>query len=359
LAGFPVNADTLLIARALLAQGLPLTPELLEELQQAISENPGGARSGQAGAAPVPGASAAAAETAAAVKALGLPLSAGILALAGSHFPPLSDLLNGLRAGLRTLLRGRPSAHLAGLAHEALNLVDALFVGWYDEPAALAESLKKAVGGMGRSLESELSRLPARGPVKPDAPLTLMALARLRGELARSSDPQPLLDVIDRFLEGMRQVQFLNAGPESEPVKGQWLRLNLLLQVQPGEAAGLCSQAAAHLRIAYRPDAVPPVIDPAHTRLILQVELSPDQTVQVDLSLADRRIGARFTATTWELAGRAKDKLPSFQQGLERLGYTLHNARFEVSALPCEAEKDGSTAAAGWGSLGTEISLQT
>jgi hypothetical protein len=129
--------------------------------------------------------------------------------------------------------------------------------------------------------------------------------------------------------------KLVNSEPESVPVKGQWLRLDLPLAANSTPRENHIAQ----LRIAYRPDEEEggrAVIDPARTRLVLQIDLDEAGTIQVDLSMANHRIGAQVTTTNEGLRSLAESELPSLATGLERLGYSLQAARCEVSSLEPE-----------------------
>jgi hypothetical protein len=345
-AGIPVNEATVTISQALLSQGLQASPELVAHLQHVLTAgasqaSPG--RSAQAGWGPGD------AQVAAALKALGLPLSPATLALFQGQLAPLTELVGGLRSRLQAFLRGRPPPAQADLAQKSLALLESLAIDWSAGPAELAEMLRKAACLLGKSLEHELVQR------KGDSGHTLMALAQLRRELAHEGS-SPLVEQIDRFIEAARRAQFVNSEPESSPVKGQWLRLDLPL------AANAIAREShpTHLRIAYRPaedGKGQAVIDPAHTRLVLQVDLGEAGAVQVDLSVAGYRIGAQVTTTGEALRDLAERELPFLAAGLERLGYTLQTARCEVSSLEAEGIHELSNGKSTGGQL-YQISIQ-
>lgn len=325
-AGLPVDESTIAIAQALLDRGLPVTPELLEELQNVLSQVEGWEQDD--------------AQIAASLKAAGLPLTEGTLALARSNIPSMLELMLGLQSQLESFERSGESPRLAEQVANALSLLNQLVIDWSDSGSNIAEKLRQAVRIFGRSLENDLAKLlqdksqtleaSSMGP-------NLLALAYLRRELAQDGLHQSLLDQIDRFLEGMRLMQFLNSETESRPEKGQWLRLDLPLgafasqaQLQQGDWPELNT---ARLRVAYRQDGERPEIDPDHTQIVIRIEFNAKQVMQVELSVVDRRIGAQVTASTSELVALAESQLPSLQTGIEKLGYVLQTARVEVGSL--------------------------
>lgn len=341
-AGLPEDAARQAIARALLAHGLPMNGELVEEIRQALLAVAGRSAASADGELASLAAGAASTQTAqppglepqaaaaAALKALGLPLTPGTLALAAGDLPPLIELLAVLQAQLRGL-RARPGSSLAGAVQAALELLDELAIDLGANPEDLAQMLRQSTAGLGRALEASLKQEAVAAGQAPGAPAPLLALVRLRNQLAQAGG-SPLLEDIDRFLDGVRRLQLFNAAPTSEPVKGQWLRLDLPLAFP----APYGSQVALHtgkLRIAYCPDSDPPTLDPAHTRIILRVDLDPGEIVQVDLSVVDQRVGARVTSSNPSLQARAEEALPELQAGLERLGYRLQSISCELDRL--------------------------
>jgi hypothetical protein len=324
-AGLPLSEANRLIAQALLTYGLPVTAGLAADLQRLLD---GRKRWGEAEA-----------NLAAALKAAGLPLSEGALELAldgleGGVRRSLPDLLAALRKELQRSLE-RPSSRAAPALLEAmrqaLEELEAMLPGWREDPAELANELRKALAALGRPLEAALAEDARRLP----------ALGRLRSALAQA-DPAAyrpeLAQALDRAQDGLRLVQFLNSPPETDPPRGHWLRLELPLQLQqPG-----AHPAAAHLRIAYLPDSHPPRIDPANTRIVLRVDLDESRAVQVDLSLTMRRpsggeaaprLALEVTASDAALGQAAEAALPGLCAGLESLGYAVHSAECQVGWL--------------------------
>lgn len=336
-AGLPVNPATTAIARALLSHGFAVTAEGVSQLLEILTQR------GEW--------SEAQAQAAAALRSLGLPLTPETLALVQSGLPALETLIAELRVQLRALARrpepseGRPplSPSLAEMVQQALDILDGLSADWDEVAPALAERLRQAVALMGRPLEAQLADL------SDEAPLTLgkvprrslLALALIRRDLA-SRAPQTLLDKLDRLLDGLRLVQFLNARPEAPPLRGQWLRLDLPLALpNPGRPDEEPSLHTAQLRVAYRSEG-DGGIDPANTRLVLRFELAAGvcagEVLQVDLSIAgqwpstgsERRLGMSLTASSEKLRRLAQQELDSLQSALEQLGYRLLSVNWAV-----------------------------
>jgi hypothetical protein len=318
--GIPVSPETVNITRALLQQNLPVTAELVFELQKALGGIEGW---GQPEA-----------QVAAELKALGLPLSTGILALASQQMTALADLIEGLRSKLQQLLRSQPPSRLAGQIRQALALLDKQVVDCSAKPAELTENLRRSISCLSQSVERQLMLYGKQGlPQDGRSRQMILALAYLRRELAGNGE-SPLAKQIDRYLDGLRIMQLRNTEPVGLPAKGQWLRIDLPLDGFDCKTEAHSGQAlqTAHLRIAYPPEGSRMEIDPAHTRLVLKIDLNPTDSLEIDLSLSDQRIGGRVTASNEDLRRSAENELPSLICGLEGLGYHLQPVKCEVAA---------------------------
>lgn len=324
--GLPVNESNTRIAQALVANGLPVTPELVGELASALGDVPGW---GQAEA-----------QTAAALKAAGLPLTGGSIALANAEPAPLPGLRSQLIARIESLLQ-LPAAEglpprLTQLARGALETLRQMGVEWADAPTDIAGQLRAATVVLGRSVEHELAALTERGQSPRDLASGpgLLSLAQLRGEVEsaqRAARAAPSLRELaaglDRFLDSTRLMHLVNVAPDRALAGGHWLSLNLPL----GNGAGQPhAGATAHLRVAYRPGGESDAVDPAYTRLVIQVELEGEQALAVDLSVVERQISARVTASSAELRERAEAEMPELDAGLRHLGFEMKTARYET-----------------------------
>lgn len=307
--GLPQTEQNVQLARALVGRGLPVTPELMQEMGQAL--------------AGLKGWSSNEAQTAAALKAAGLPLSAGAIALFQENTGSLAEALAKLQPQLRNLLDSpNLSPRLADLAKNALDVLSRLKVDWSGPPQTIAAQLREAVSVLGRSLEGDLARLKPGEP----APNGLLTLAQLRQELSASPQTRPLADELGRFLDAARLMQFTNTVPaHDDSAPARWLNLSLpLAQPPPNPDLG------AHVRVAYRSEGRADRLDPEHTRLVLQVELENSQTLEVDLSVVGRQIGARVVASSDDLRTSAEAELPALASGLTEIGFNLKTARCDV-----------------------------
>lgn len=318
-AGLPVNAETVAIAKALLASGLPIEAEVIEEIYRAL-QHIGKWHEGDALAAAL-------------LKSAGLPVTPASVDLARQQLPSLGEMLQNLQKQLDALINSKPNAELAALAKEALSTLATILLQADKQPELLLERLQLAIQTIGRSIERELADLIRQLQGQDDRlSKGLLGLVLLRRELAKENHHPALVAEIDRFLDGLRLLQFLNSEPNPTSTQGQWLRLNLpiagLSFARQAETAAQ-SYPQVELRIAYLPDEGPPTIDARQTRFIVRVALE-DGSVAVDVSVAQRKVGLQVTASTQLLLERAVRELPSLEEGFERLGYSVQASHCEL-----------------------------
>ncbi len=305
----PVTINNLMMARSVLKQHLPVTPGLLDEMQDALAGlTPWGAEQ---------------ADLAAALKAAGLPLTRQSLALAARPASPAGAGLARLIAALGTASGQEFSPELARLLQDNLGWLRAMVLNGEQGSSQLAEQLRETVRRMGRSLENLLLE-QAQQPGQELPETGLVGLLRLRQALEQAGERE-LAGVVDEFLGDERHHQLLNA---REPGRGEWSEIGLLLQ--PAAAAAQKLPWAARLRIGRESGPDPVKKDAAITRLQLQVELGSGETVEVDLALAGREIRARLVAPGTAWCEQARVELGSLEAGLQRLGFALQEAQVEV-----------------------------
>jgi hypothetical protein len=174
----------------------------------------------------------------------------------------------------------------------------------------------------------------------------LLTLLLLRQALERAG-LKNLVEDVDTLLDAIRQMQFLNSEPETNPIKEQWLKIELPVAIPDpqsgGQNPGQSSPVNARIHIAYLPDGERQ-IDPEHTRCVIRVELALNDTVQVDVTIADHRAGVQVATSTQNLLERAKAELPGLKSGLETLGYSVQSAQCRVEEFSPLEEIDRSSA---------------
>jgi hypothetical protein len=320
--GLELTEPNMMVSRALLTRGLPVNPELINELQQALAGIPNWGQTE--------------ADLAASIRAAGMPLSSGTLALALEHGTTLAQGSAQLQTLLTNLVSHSKSPEIVRLATQALAVLQNGTVDWDQPLPALMKELPAAVSLWGKSLEAEIaSQLQSKGAMT-DAKETASgwtALQLLRGALDQQGSTSQVQD-IDRFMNAVRQMQFLNTARASDPGNPPWLTLNLPLSStmmqQARHPADSKQFYPANLRVAYRFNGKNQAIDPENTRLILSIDLDKGEFIQADLSIIGKRMGAWLTASSEDLKNQAENELPSLQAGLKEIGIQLQFAHCDV-----------------------------
>jgi hypothetical protein len=300
----PQTSETLTLARALLKQHLPVTPRLLSELNNALADY--GAW-GQAEA-----------DLAAAMKAAGLPVTAQSLTLAARQPVQTAEGLSQLIAALAQALSQNLPPELRRQINAGLQALNSLAVTWAGKSPQMAGQLKAAAEMLGRSLENILLEQIQDG-AKSIPPKSLATLAQLQAALKQAGQEEAA-QALGEFLGDARRGQLMNIKPDPTPGQGQWSEIGFTLR--DGAKSFL-----ARLKIAHEARAESSKINPAYTRLILQVDLNPDETVEVDLSLVGKQIRAAMVAEDAAWRKAAQEELPSLEAALGGLGYQLDEAQ--------------------------------
>ena len=308
----PATNSNLLLARSALKQHLPVTPELLNELIGALS---GFGVWGDAQA-----------ELATAMKAAGLPVTAQSLALASRPGEQSGEALGNMITTLTNALKQNLPAATQQLLKENLSMLSEMVLQWNATPGKMSKQMKNSVDLLGRSLENLLlAQSQDPSPLLPEK--SLMSLIKLQ-QLLKQDGKNELAEAVGKFLGDIRQNQMMNVRPDPVPGRGEWTEIGFLLQRPPQENKD--DFTSARLRIAHESGAESGKINPAYTRLIIQVDIRPGETVEVDLSLVDKQIRTSVTAPDPLWAQNAQLELPSLGQAFEALGFNLKEAQVGV-----------------------------
>ncbi len=309
--------QNIMLGKALLSHGLPINNQTLEELSQALNGLPGWGQTE--------------ADMAAALKAGGMPLTQNTLSLALQTLPTLADSVSRLQAQLTDLAKGQAGTEIARLAKQVLTLLQSATLDWSKEQPLLLDDLKQAISVWGKSLEAELARqVSGEKPQGADSWLSMVQLRRALDEGGLRS----AVRTIDQFMEGVRQMQFLNTARPVENGNPPWLLVNLPVAAHiPGQANQQNGFFPASLRIAYRSEGKVKRIDPENTRLVLTVDLQDGEYVTADLSIIGKRVGAWLSVSSDDLKDRAVENLPDLETRLEKLGLSLKVAHCDVAAV--------------------------
>ncbi|MBI9044898.1 MAG: hypothetical protein JEZ06_10450 [Anaerolineaceae bacterium] len=315
--GLPLNQENMMIGRALLSLGLPISPELISKLMESLS---GLGNWGQAEA-----------DLAAVMLSNGLPLSSGTISLALQQLPSLAEAFQGLEEMLGKLMQSNPESNIQNLAQRSLSFLNSATIDWSASASELMKQLTESISIWGKSLEShlvDLIKIGGSSAEDPDNSMGLLTFAQLRRALAQSGNTN-LVNEIDRFMDAIRQMQLSNTSQINDPTNPPWLLLDLPLKMGPGQEEQQ-SHDAANLRISYRADEEGKSIDPDNNRLVLNIDLSDGHVLEVDLSMVGKRVGAWMTVSSEGWKTLVEEELPSFEKGLETLGYTMQFANCEV-----------------------------
>ncbi len=308
--GIPTEARNLILARALLAQGLPVTEETLERLRQALEAL------GEWGAAE--------AEAAAGLQAAGLPPTRGSIRLVLREPVTLAAALGALLGGLDqrarrdASLRGRAAARWADWLRGLLLPMDR-------SPLELSRRLRTLLSAFGRPPEGELARL-ARGQQGGE----LLELVRWAQEGARESGGD-LGRAIDDLLDGLRRMHLPNLQRVDDAGR-RWVRFELPVLPTPNQKP----QHGSAPRPAYvraRMEGAEGEEGPGRlARLRLTMEVLPGRALEVDLAFAGERVGVHVLAGDPELQLAATEALAGLRQGLQGLGYEVHHLRAHLGS---------------------------
>ncbi len=308
----PVTVNNLMMARSILKQHLPVTSKLLNELSGTLSEY------GAWGEVD--------AELAAAMKAAGLPVTAQSLKLLSRQPAQTGEAVSGLLTMLSRLVEQDLPPELMKQLKLNLQNLNALVIKGDGETPQLADQLKASIELLGRSLESFLLE-QSQNPQALFPEKSLITLFRLQQMLEQFGQKETA-KAVREFLADIRQNQFMNVRPDPVPGSGVWTEVGFMLQSAQQKADEKFS--SARLRIAHEAKSDSDKINPAYTRLIIQVDLSPEQTVEVDLSLVGKQIRTSVMAPDPLWCDNAQGELPSLVEALQSLGYDLKDVQIGV-----------------------------
>lgn len=309
--------QNIIIGKALLSHGLPINFETLNELTQVLNGLPGWGQSE--------------ADMAAALKAGGMPLTQNTLSLALQTLPNLAESVSRLQSQLTDLAKGQAGPEITRLAKQVLTLLQSATLDWSKEQPLLLGDLKQAISVWGKSLEAELaSQAKGESIQNSEGWLSMVQLRKALDNVGYRLSVR----TIDQFMEGIRQMQFLNTARPVENGNPPWLLVNLPVASHiPGQLNQQSGFFPASLRIAYRTEGKVKRIDPENTRLVLTVDLQDGEYVTADLSIIGKRVGAWLSVSSDDLKDKAVENLPDLETRLEKLGLSLKVAHCDVATV--------------------------
>lgn len=355
----PADRPHLYAARQLLARGLPVSRENVEQLTRTL------ARLGATAEADF--------QAATYLQASGLPLTRSTLAvirsslenpaLLGQQVHQLQQTLSWLAELLESLTVEK---HLSQVEFRRLvkgaaqQLSQRIVQADGEDRAALVESLRRVFKDQGTSLENCLARVlsgdldPAelegdlrflltrlaqmvsadRPPVPqrtPEAGRVPQESGRMQPEAGRASQESPELQRAlvhlqragPELAEALQVQQLRNSAQPRDPSE-QWLAFQVPLSGLPGEPP-----RTVELRISRRPNRK---VDPGGVRLLLRLDLPRLERVEVRLELLGKQIKCHLASSSGASLPMLREEFSSLQGGLERLGYTVGAPGFGMLA---------------------------
>jgi hypothetical protein len=321
--GLEVNSQNQMLVEAALNKGLTIDPKLLGDMRAALS----GMKNWGMNEA----------QLAASLAAAGLPVTESTLILAKNAPYSVNNDLSRLIDQLQNLADQKGlSPQVKDLVNRVLTSLQGGVVSETTSPEALRDNLQKVVSLLGRSVENELM-----GLIKEDSGSNLtasekglLALNHLQGELQKSGNTDQA-QTIARFLDGVRWMQLTNSS--SDPVQNQWTQMDLPVQLANPNVKPPYSNEQdmenAHIRIARQNENPDQPLDPQNTRLVIQMDLADRQSIQIDLTVVNNRIGANISTSTEELCDIAREELGSLSDGLEKIGFELKQDQVNIRQI--------------------------
>jgi hypothetical protein len=310
----PITVTNLMMTRSLLKQHLPVTAGMLKELQGALSEYGDWSE--------------VEADLAAAMKSAGLPVTAQSLALAARAPAQTADALSQLIAALTQGASQDLPEEILKQLNSNLQTLNSLTLKADGNSPQLADQLKAAVEAFGRSLENILLE-QIHNPEKAISEKSLVSLLKL-GHMLEQFGMRETAHSIHEFLTDIRREQLMNVKPDPLTRNDEWAEIGFMIQNAGQKADEKFS--TARLRIAREPKENANKINPANTRLILQVDLQSGETVEVSLALAGKQIRTSVAAPDPAWCEQAQSELPTLTDALTELGYTLKDFQVDVKA---------------------------
>lgn len=332
--GLAADETNKLIARQMIRQGMQLNAETMNEIRAALAQLP------QVGENEI--------NHAVQLKSLGVPISPGTIELMGKSPAEITQTITNLVKQLQGLTN--LPENLQESVNTAIRILSQAVVQG-DRPASeLIQNLRNSITLLGKSVENELLKNTIQ-PGGTELELGLMAISRLRSEMAARGNTSIAGD-IDRLNDYLRLVHLPNAEPNTPTANNQWFRLEIPVQYPVQARQNLPEDAhPARIKVARDTGEGGSRVDPRYTRLVIQVDLSPGQTVEVDLSIVAKQIGLTVTATSESLRSAAESEFPLLKEDLEELGYQTKYSHIEKGRvtskedsieMPSEALLSGS-----------------
>jgi hypothetical protein len=313
-----IKADpaSMLIAQELINQGVAISQETISELQTALKEIPGwGSRE---------------ANLAVQIKSFGVPVTPQTIELMGKAPSELTRVLGQLGTELQQLATDvRLPNSLRTQIETAMRILNQGIVQ-ADQPIAdLVQNLKNAITLLGKSVEHELVQANPQSELEQG----LIVLNQLRNQMAQRGNLSVARD-IDQLNDYLRLIHLPNSNSNNPKIQNEWIRVEIPvhfpIQTNPPRDEDL---VPARLRIARENQDENGKIDPNYTRVVLQMEISTDQMMEVDLSVVSRKIGLNITAPDEFTREAALEELDQLISDFSELGFETRYSHIDTGAI--------------------------
>ncbi|MGB9640211.1 MAG: hypothetical protein ACPL4H_04815 [Anaerolineales bacterium] len=320
-ADLPLTSANITLARALLEHGLPVEASLLNQLNQILEQIAGwGEKEAQIAAAMVED---------------GLVLSPQLIQAFIQKLPDLGEVLFQLLNDLRKYIAAN-SENNTPLAQEALSFLQSFMLKLSDPQPDMISQLQRIMRVINHPLENALAELLKNSQAKLGDHIDsgFLSLLSFYHKLVSESNSPRIAQEIEQFIETLRLEQYFNLQSDPNNPKAQWYRITIPIQLDNHNSMRNNENhpQQVHLRIAYLPDQIPLQLDANHTRFMVQVEMK-EGILEVDVSLAQHKVGVQVRANDLILLAKAKDEINSLQAGISALGYQIQNTNCELCEL--------------------------
>jgi hypothetical protein len=317
--GIKPDAQNQSLAQAAIRNGLPVTAQLLQELSGILKPlQPWGDTE---------------ANLAALLKSQQVPVSPDTIRLLAKSPAEVTQSMGNIIYQLDQLLKtGNLSLPMRDQVARVLETFSQAIIRGDLPTDELVSRLKNAVTLLGKSIEGELAR--SGDPNRSELELGLLALTRLRTELAARGHTG-IAGEIDRLNEYLRLVHIMNAESNELGQQNKWIQLELPVHYPVATANPAQPDLhPARIRIAREQDSDGHTrVNPNYTRIVLQVDLSDNQAIEVDLSVVSKQIGLAITGTDPDVARSAGMELDQLKAELSDLGYETRYSQVDTGKL--------------------------
>jgi len=316
------------LIRLALLEHLPVTKEMVSQLLEAIDDSGINTATGIG--------------LAVKLKAAGLPVTPESMQLVGK-FSDLqtADAFRALLAEFQNVLaQFGEDQPLSVQVQNATQYLNAMIPDLSTDGDTISAGLQELFRFLGKPYERLLSEQVDAGHGMGKDPFDLITLAQL-GKEFRQSGQSAAANYVERFLELVRQNQFMNIKPDEVSGKGQWSEVTFCVQ---GPADKGNQTYNAKVRISYRPEESSRRIDSEYTNLVLQVDLESGKEVEFNLSIYQKKVDAEVSSNDTSATALFKESLPEFGEVLNRLGYNVVHAAVHLrQAQKNETSSSSST----------------